>query len=69
MVQSGSGGDLAPSLGGRKILSRTEIAEWRFFSEKIFIFMPKNSDDFFLVVDQVFLIFTLSFQILHVFTV
>src|SRR6218665_2525684 len=50
------GGDLAPSFGGRK---------------KIFIsiFTPKNSDDLFLVINQVFLILTLSLQILCVFIV
>src|SRR6218665_59511 len=40
-----------------------------FFREKISIFMPKNSDDLFLVIDQVFIIFTLFFQILRIFTV
>ena len=51
------GGDLAPSLGGRNF----------FF---ISIFTPKNSDDLFLVINQVFfLILTLSFQILCVFIV
>src|SRR6218665_2951647 len=47
------GGDLVPSLWGRK---------------KIFIsiFTPKNSDDLFLVINQVFLILTLSVQILCV---
>src|SRR6218665_324622 len=38
-------------------------------SEKMSIFMPKNSDDLFLVIDQVFLILTLSFHILCVFIV
>src|SRR6218665_2957520 len=38
-------------------------------SEKISIFTPKNSDDFFLVINQVFLILTLYFQILCVFIV
>src|SRR6218665_3621455 len=39
--------------------------------KKIFIsiFTPKNSDDLFLVINQVFLILTLSFQILCVFIV
>src|SRR6218665_149889 len=40
-----------------------------FFGKKISIFTPKNSDDLFLVIDQVFLIFTLSFQIIRIFTV
>src|SRR6218665_689799 len=50
------GGDLAPSLGGR---------------QKIFIsiFTPKNSDDLFLVINHVFLILTISFQIPCVFIV
>src|SRR6218665_204280 len=57
------GGDLAPSLGGRK----KNFAD---FSEKKFpFFTPKNSDDLFLVIDQVFLILTLSFQIICVFIV
>src|SRR6218665_3667123 len=50
------GGDLAPSLGGRK----------KFF---ISICTPKNSDDLLLVINQVFLILTLSFQIICVFIV
>src|SRR6218665_2377038 len=41
-----SGGDLAPSLGGRKIFSRTKISELRFFRKKISIFTPKIYDDF-----------------------
>src|SRR6218665_2902251 len=45
--------------GGRKKISRTKISV---FLEKMSIFMPKISDDFFLVIDQVF-------QILHFFTV
>src|SRR6218665_847668 len=56
------GGDLAPSLGDAKKFSRT-------FPEKISIFTPKNSDDLFLVIDQVFLILILSFQIFCVFIV
>src|SRR6218665_2870231 len=40
-----------------------------FFSEKKSIFMPKNSDDLFLVINQVFLIFPFFFQILRIFTV
>src|SRR6218665_2158259 len=55
-VGGSMGGDLAPSLGDAKKFSRT-------FMEKISIFTPKNSDD------QVFLILTLSFQILCVFIV
>ena len=49
-----SGGDLAPSLGGRKKFSRTKISEMTIFSGKIFILTPKISDDFFLVIDLVF---------------
>jgi len=64
-----NGGDLAPSLGGRKNFSRTKISEWRSFWKKISIFTPKNSDDFFLVIDQVFQILTLFFQISRFFTV
>ena len=41
------GGDLAPSLGGRKKI----FAD---LSGKISIFTPKNSDDLFLVINQVF---------------
>ena len=39
------------------------------FFGKISIFTPKNSDDLFLVIDLDFLVFTLSFQILRIFTV
>src|SRR6218665_3406934 len=39
------------------------------FLEKISILTPKHSDDLFLVIDQVFLILTLSFQILCIFIV
>src|SRR6218665_389597 len=38
------------------------------FSDKFSIFMPKNSDDPFLVIDQVFQIFPFVFQILRIFT-
>src|SRR6218665_3309443 len=41
----------------------------RFLEKKFPFFSPKNSDDLFLVIGQVFLIFTLSFQILRIFTV
>src|SRR6218665_1846393 len=51
-----SGGDLAPSLGGREKFSRTKIS----------IFTAKISDDPFLVIDQAFRIFPLSF---HTFSV
>src|SRR6218665_2259052 len=39
------------------------------FPEKNSILTPKHSDDLFLVIDQVFLILTLSFQILCIFIV
>src|SRR6218665_2275283 len=39
------------------------------FSEKISIFTAKNSDDLYLVIDQIFLIFPYFFQIFHIFTV
>src|SRR6218665_1293849 len=39
------------------------------FLGKISIFTPKNSDDLFLVIDQVFLIFPFFFQILRICTV
>src|SRR6218665_2338311 len=42
LLTGGSGGDLAPSLWGRKF-----FADKIFFSEKISIFTPKISDDFF----------------------
>src|SRR6218665_1646918 len=60
-IRSLSGGDLAPSLGGKEIF----FHEPRFlnddFSEKIPIFTAKISDDLFLVVDQVFLNFAFLF--------
>jgi len=56
-----SGGDLAPSLGGRKNFSRTKIF-W-----KISIFTAKISDDLFLVIDQVFFrIFSFFSQIFRI---
>ena len=63
-----SGGDLAQSLGGRKIFSRTKISKWRLFREKISIVAAKISDDFFLVIDQVFRIFPFFCQIFRIFT-
>src|SRR6218665_3636839 len=54
--------------GGRKNVSRTKILN-DVFSEKIPIFTPNNSDDLFLVIDQVFLIFPFFFKILCIFTV
>jgi len=61
----GSGGNLAPSLGGRKKFSRTKIT----FSEKIPIIAAKISDDlFFLVIDQVFRIFPLFSLTFRIFT-
>src|SRR6218665_2511142 len=60
---------LAPSLGGPKKFSRTTKISERAFPGKIYILTPKNSDDIFLVIDQVFLILTLSFQILCIFIV
>ena len=45
-VQS-SGGDLAPSFGGRKMFSRIKISELRFFREKIPFSRPKFLMTFF----------------------
>src|SRR6218665_1119782 len=47
MIMRTSGGDLAPSLGGRKNLSRTKISLNVVFPEKISIFTPKIFDDLF----------------------
>ena len=58
-----SGGNLAPSLGGRKNFSRTKMT---FFLKKISILMTTIFDDLFLVIDQVFQIsppFSLIFWI------
>ena len=56
-----SGGDLAPSLrGGTENFFADQNFGMTFLSEKIFT--PKNSDNPFLVIAQVFLIFTLYFQ-------
>jgi len=43
MIVLGSGGNLAPSLGGRKKFSPTKMS----FSEQISILAAKISDDFF----------------------
>src|SRR6218665_2894073 len=51
-----------PKLGGQKFLNEL-------FPEKISILTPKNSDDLFLVIDQVYLLLTISFQILCIFIV
>ena len=56
-----SGGDLAPSLGGRKIF------RGRRFLKKISIFTAKISYDLFLVIDQVFRIFSFFYQIFRIF--
>jgi len=63
-----SGGDLAPSLGGRKIFHGPRF--WTtVFSEKMsIIFTAKISDDLFLVIDQVFRIFPFFSQIFRIFT-
>ena len=50
-----SGGNLAPSFGGRKNFSQTKIT---IFSEQIYILAAKISDDLFLVINQVFRIVT-----------
>jgi len=57
----GSGGDLAPSMGGRKKIFTDQDFWITIFSEKFYIFMPKNSDDLFLVINHVFQM-TLSSQ-------
>ena len=44
---SPSGGDLAPSLGGRNNFSRTKISEWRFFLKKFPFSRPKFLITFF----------------------
>jgi len=48
------GGDLAPSLGGRKKVSNDP------FKEKISIFTPKVSDDLLLVIDRLLSVICLS---------
>ena len=48
---------------------RKNVRGPKFLNDVFSILTPKDSDDFFLVIDQVFLIFTLSFQILCIFTV
>ena len=63
-----SSGDLAPSLGGRNIFSRTKISEWRFFG-KFSSSTAKISDDLFSVIHQVFRIFHFFSQILRMFNV
>jgi len=69
----GSGGDMAPSLGGR-----TNFRGPRFlndvFSGRISIFKPKNSDDLFFFYSStrfffIFPFFPSFFQILRIFTV
>src|SRR6218665_3119305 len=50
-----SGGNLAPSFGGRKNFSLTKMT---IFSEQIYVLAAKISDDLFLVIDQVFRIVT-----------
>ena len=66
------GGDLAPSLGGtEKKIRRPRFLNEVFFSKKISIFTPQISDDLFLflfVIDRVFQIFPIFFQIFHIFT-
>ena len=42
-----SGGDLAPSLGGRKIFSRTKISEWGFIGKNFHYHGQNFSDVFF----------------------
>jgi len=41
------GGDLAPSLGGRKQISQTEISEWRFLGKNFHFHAQNISDDLF----------------------
>src|SRR6218665_1066157 len=55
--------------GGAKMFGRHKKFLDELFPEKISILTPKHSDDLFLVIDQVFLILTLSFQILCIFIV
>src|SRR6218665_827779 len=62
-VGHASGGNLAPSMGGRKKFSRNKMT----FLEKIFIFTTKIFDDL-LVIDQVFRIFPFFSLIFRIFT-
>src|SRR6218665_1779131 len=56
-----SGGDLAPSLGGGGTFFRGPRFLNDVFSGKISIFTAKISDDLFLVIDHVFLIFRIHY--------